>query len=120
MQFRHCPATVIRNSGVVGAPGTRKRPYICRGYGRPVRTHVCPQRSCGPLEGERVLTKSLVAAAAAGGVLLSATPALAADGGLYGKGDPTYDGVYRQSLSILALEATGRAVPKRALKWLKR
>ena len=66
-----------------------------------------------------MLTKSLVAAAAAGGVLLSATPALAADGGLYGKGDPTYDGVYRQSLSILALQDTGRTVPKAALNWLQ-
>lgn len=66
-----------------------------------------------------MLIKSLVAGAAAGGVLLSAAPALAADGGLYGKGDPTYDGVYRQSLSILALQDSGRAVPKSALKWLK-
>ena len=61
-----------------------------------------------------------IAAAAAGAVLLSASPALADDPGLYGAGDPTYDGVYRQSLSILALEATGRTVPKPALRWLKR
>lgn len=62
----------------------------------------------------------IIAAAAAGAVLLSASPALADDAGLYGAGDPSYDGVYRQSLSILALEATGRAVPKPALRWLKR
>lgn len=67
-----------------------------------------------------MFVKSLTVAAIAGAVLFSASPALADDPGLYGAGDPTYDGVYRQSLSILALEATGRAVPKRALKWLKR
>ena len=61
-----------------------------------------------------------IAAAATGAVLLTASPALADDAGLYGAGDPTYDGVYRQSLSILALEATGRDIPKPALRWLKR
>lgn len=67
-----------------------------------------------------MITKSLVAAAAAAGVLLSAQPALAADHGLYGKDDPTYDGVYRQSLAILSSKAIGRSVPKDALAWLKK
>ena len=64
--------------------------------------------------------KSLVTIAAAGGVLLSAVPAQAADSGLYGAGDPTYDGVYRQSLSILALTAAGQKVPGDAVRWLKK
>ena len=35
-------------------------------------------------------------------------PAPSATAGLYGAADPTYDGVYRQSLAILGLEAIGR------------
>jgi hypothetical protein len=45
---------------------------------------------------------------------------MAGDAGLYGKGDPTFDGVYRQSLSILALKSTDRKVPATALRWLKK
>lgn len=67
-----------------------------------------------------MIVKSLIAAAAAGTVVLSAAPAQAADNGLYGAGDATYDGVYRQSLSILALTATGKQVPKSAISWLKK
>jgi hypothetical protein len=72
------------------------------------------------VEENALFIKPLVAAAAAGGVLLSAAPAQAADTGLYGKGDATYDGVYRQSLSILALKATGQKIPKSAITWLKK
>ncbi len=67
-----------------------------------------------------MFVKSLIVGATAGAVLLSASPALADDAGLFGTGDPAFDGVYRQSLSILALQATGREVPKPALRWLKR
>jgi hypothetical protein len=45
---------------------------------------------------------------------------LADDPGLYGAGDATYDGAYRQSLSVLALAATGPKVPKSSVRWLKR
>lgn len=62
----------------------------------------------------------IMATAAAGAVLLSASPALADDSGLYGTGDPSFDGVYRQSMAILAMEATDRKVPASALKWLER
>ncbi|MFL6237984.1 MAG: LPXTG cell wall anchor domain-containing protein [Actinomycetes bacterium] len=50
----------------------------------------------------------------------TATPAHAqvVGSGLFGKQDPTYDGVYRQSLSILALETAGRSVDSVALGWL--
>jgi hypothetical protein len=38
--------------------------------------------------------------------------------GLFGSADPTYDGVYRQSLSILALVATGHQPNASAVDWL--
>lgn len=67
-----------------------------------------------------MFTKSLVATGAAVGLLLTASPALADDTGLYGSADPTFDGVYRQSLSILALTATDKKVPTAAVRWLKK
>ena len=38
--------------------------------------------------------------------------------GLYGADDPTYDGVFRQSLAILGLDAAGASVPAAAIGWL--
>ena len=38
--------------------------------------------------------------------------------GLFGSQDPTYDGVYRQSLAILGLEATGHTPNAPAVAWL--
>jgi hypothetical protein len=38
--------------------------------------------------------------------------------GLYGTTDPTYDGVYRQSIAILGLHAAGRSPRPEALQWL--
>jgi hypothetical protein len=64
--------------------------------------------------------KSLIPITAIAGLLLGAAPAMASDSGLYGQGDPTFDGVYRQSLSILALEASDRKVPASAIRWLKK
>ncbi len=40
--------------------------------------------------------------------------------GLYGSQDPTFDGVYRQSLSLLATVAAGRTPPTSAFDWLLR
>lgn len=50
-----------------------------------------------------------------------AAPALAATPlqvGLFGSQDPTYDGVYRQGLSIIALEAAGVTPDAAAIDWL--
>lgn len=47
-----------------------------------------------------------------------ASPANAADAGLFGSQDPTYDGVFRQSLAIVGLEAVDATVPNRAIDWL--
>lgn len=40
--------------------------------------------------------------------------------GLYGQQDPTYDGAYRQSLSILALETANANIDPAAVRWLLR
>jgi hypothetical protein len=48
------------------------------------------------------------------------SPAMAAspNAGLFGSMDPTYDGVYRQSISILALNPLSK-VPAQSVTWLK-
>jgi hypothetical protein len=40
--------------------------------------------------------------------------------GLFGSQDPTFDAVYRQSLSLIVLDAADARVPKAAVSWLKR
>ena len=40
------------------------------------------------------------------------------DPGLYGPGDPTYDGTFRQSIAVLGLLAAGAPVPAAAVAWL--
>ncbi|MFF5531372.1 prenyltransferase/squalene oxidase repeat-containing protein [Streptomyces cinerochromogenes] len=68
------------------------------------------------------------AALAAVGVLAAAAPATAADpspspkvtvpSGLYGKSDPTYDGVWRQSLTLVAQRTLGYRPAAAAVDWL--
>ncbi|MEU6816859.1 prenyltransferase/squalene oxidase repeat-containing protein [Streptomyces sp. NPDC046860] len=68
------------------------------------------------------------AALAAIGVLAAAAPATAATAapspkaavpaGLFGKSDPTYDGVWRQSLALLAQTTVGERPADPAVKWL--
>jgi hypothetical protein len=48
----------------------------------------------------------------------SASPSVAVPSGLYGSGDPTYDGVWRQSLALLAQDAVGVRPAKKAVDWL--
>ncbi|OEV30157.1 hypothetical protein AN219_12520 [Streptomyces nanshensis] len=38
--------------------------------------------------------------------------------GLYGKADPKYDGVWRQSMALLALDAAGAVPARKAVDWL--
>lgn len=66
-------------------------------------------------------TRCFIVTATIAGLLAFAAPAMAAapDAGLFGSSDPTYDGVYRQSLAILALEEAGATVPASAITWLK-
>ncbi|WP_330457587.1 terpene cyclase/mutase family protein [Streptomyces sp. NBC_00820] len=70
------------------------------------------------------------AALAAIGVLAAAAPAMAADpssstspkvtipAGLFGKTDPTYDGVWRQSLALIAQKTVGERPAASAVDWL--
>jgi hypothetical protein len=67
------------------------------------------------------LRRSMTALAGAAALVLGGAPgALAQDepDGLYGEGDPTYDGVWRQSATVLALTAAGQPVPEAAVTWL--
>ncbi|MGE3811200.1 MAG: LAETG motif-containing sortase-dependent surface protein [Candidatus Nanopelagicales bacterium] len=70
-------------------------------------------------------TRRLLAGALAAGALLAAAavPAGAAGTadaypGLFGSSDPTYDGVFRQSISVLAYVAAGDEPPAAAVEWL--
>ena len=47
-----------------------------------------------------------------------APAATTTDAGLFGSADPTYTGVYRESLSLLALIAAGQTPPPVAVSWL--
>ena len=70
------------------------------------------------------LRRIIVAAAAAATLttaVATAPPATAAPSattGLYGAADPTYDGVFRQSLAILGLAANDLTPPATAVAWL--
>lgn len=61
-------------------------------------------------------------AAAAALVLPLSAPAHAAsnDAGLYGEADPTYDGVWRQSMALMGLTSNGITPPASAISWLLR
>ncbi|NJP51539.1 terpene cyclase/mutase family protein [Streptomyces sp. SBST2-5] len=48
----------------------------------------------------------------------SPEPSKALPSALYGDGDPQYDGVWRQSLALLAQDAAGVKPPKAAVDWL--
>lgn len=48
----------------------------------------------------------------------SPSPSVSAPAGLYGTADPTYDGVWRQSLALLAQDTAGVEPPARAVDWL--
>lgn len=65
---------------------------------------------------------ALCAAAAPTAVAASGSPSPSASklpAGLYGSQDPTYDGVWRQSLALLAQHAAGAVPAKEAVDWLK-
>ena len=68
-----------------------------------------------------VLLLPLAGTAAASGRTALGTPPTTTDPvkvGLFGAQDPTFDGVYRQSLALLALVAAGRTPPASAVDWL--
>ncbi|NEC07841.1 prenyltransferase/squalene oxidase repeat-containing protein [Streptomyces sp. SID7909] len=68
-----------------------------------------------------VTAAALLAAAAPAAVAApspSPSPSATLPSGLYGTGDPTYDGVWRQSLAFLAQQATGVTPAAKAVDWL--
>ncbi|MDK1474008.1 prenyltransferase/squalene oxidase repeat-containing protein [Streptomyces sp. 549] len=73
------------------------------------------------------LRRTAAALTATAALAAVAAPVAAADespspkglpAGLYGKGDPQYDGVLRQSVALLAQDAAGVTPAKQALDWL--
>lgn len=73
------------------------------------------RRSAAALAASAVLGMAITSAAAAAP---SPTPSAAAPSGLYGTGDPTYDGVWRQSLALLAQDTAGLKPAAKAVDWL--
>ncbi|TQJ52672.1 prenyltransferase/squalene oxidase-like repeat protein [Streptomyces sp. SLBN-115] len=72
------------------------------------------RRSAAALAAATVVLGAAVPAAATP----SPTPSVAIPDGLYGTTDPTYDGVWRQSLALLAQRTTGVTPADRAVAWL--
>ncbi len=66
--------------------------------------------------GSAVFVGTAVAATATPIAVIA--PAVAAQVGLFGSQDPTYDGVYRQSLAIIGMLATGHTPNAPAVNWL--
>ncbi|MFC1429711.1 prenyltransferase/squalene oxidase repeat-containing protein [Streptacidiphilus sp. N1-3] len=67
--------------------------------------------------GAVALTAAVLAGSAAPALAATASP-VPVPAGLYGKSDPTYDGVWRQGLSLLALHTQGVTPADSAISWL--
>jgi hypothetical protein len=76
------------------------------------------RRSAALVAATAVIGMATAPAALADGSTPSASPSVAIPSGLYGKADPTYDGVWRQSLSLLAQHTTGVKPAAKAVDWL--
>ncbi|MGW6152644.1 prenyltransferase/squalene oxidase repeat-containing protein [Streptomyces sp. NPDC055144] len=76
------------------------------------------RRSAALVAATAVIGMATTPAALADDSAPSASPSVAIPSGLYGKADPTYDGVWRQSLSLLAQHTTGVKPAAKAVDWL--
>ncbi|MEU5040560.1 prenyltransferase/squalene oxidase repeat-containing protein [Streptomyces griseorubiginosus] len=65
-----------------------------------------------------VLAATVVIGTAAPAVAASPSPSPSLPSGLYGSGDPTYDGVWRQSYALIALHRVHDRLPVEAVDWL--
>ncbi|MBO8196105.1 terpene cyclase/mutase family protein [Streptomyces oryzae] len=74
-----------------------------------------PVASAAPSVSSAVPSRGSAASAAAGTVV--SKPSGLPDG-LYGTADPKYDGVWRQSMALLALDGAGAVPAKKAVDWL--
>ncbi|MBA0050031.1 hypothetical protein E0L36_03690 [Streptomyces sp. AJS327] len=75
------------------------------------------RRSAAALAASAVLSAAVAPVAHADGSPSPGKPSKLPEG-LYGKSDPTFDGVWRQSLTLLAQEASGATPAKEAVDWL--
>lgn len=66
----------------------------------------------------RTTLRGAIGALAIATAIAAAIPAHAADRGLYGSSDPTYDGVLRQSLAIMGLTSVDVPPAPQAIAWL--
>ncbi|GAA0665584.1 terpene cyclase/mutase family protein [Streptomyces thermocarboxydovorans] len=114
-------------------PGSPPEHGTVEVYGAEPPGSPLPPAPCTGIKGERhppiMNVRRCAAVLAAVAVIGAATPA-AADSSpspepskalpaaLYGDGDPQYDGVWRQSLALLAQDAAGVKPPKAAVDWL--
>ncbi|WP_327577507.1 prenyltransferase/squalene oxidase repeat-containing protein [Streptomyces sp. NBC_00145] len=76
------------------------------------------RRSAALVAATAVIGMATAPAALADDSAPSASPSVAIPSGLYGKADPTYDGVWRQSLSLVAQDAVGVKPADKAVDWL--
>ncbi|MEV6393709.1 prenyltransferase/squalene oxidase repeat-containing protein [Streptomyces sp. NPDC051907] len=80
------------------------------------------RRSAVALTASAVLGMAIASAAAPSAIAAPSPtppPKAALPSGLYGTGDPTYDGVWRQSLALLAQDTAGVKPAAKAVDWLK-
>ncbi|GAA2253188.1 terpene cyclase/mutase family protein [Streptomyces amakusaensis] len=77
------------------------------------------RRSAAALAVSAVLGVAISSAAVPAAVAApTPSPSAALPAGLYGTGDPTYDGVWRQSLALLAQDTVGVKPADKAVEWL--
>lgn len=75
-------------------------------------------RSSRLLTAMRIAASTAVCTAIACAALAGPSSAATVDRGLYGAADPTYDGVFRQSLALLGLASQDVTPPASAVTWL--
>ncbi|MET9903270.1 prenyltransferase/squalene oxidase repeat-containing protein [Streptomyces sp. NPDC006446] len=76
------------------------------------------RRTAAVLAATAVIGAVVAPAASAAGSSPSASPSTAIPSGLYGSTDPTYDGVWRQSLALLAQHTVKVRPAEKAVDWL--
>ncbi|MCZ3388833.1 MAG: hypothetical protein LH645_06830 [Actinomycetia bacterium] len=79
--------------------------------------HRTTRRIVGTTFAAAVASTLFLSAPSAGAARIPFDPSTV---GLFGQQDPTFDGVYRQSLSLIALDAAGARVPDPSVQWLLR
>ncbi|MFD5637667.1 prenyltransferase/squalene oxidase repeat-containing protein [Streptomyces sp. NPDC127077] len=76
------------------------------------------RRTAAVLAATAVLGAVIAPAASAADSSPSPSPSVALPSGLFGSADPTYDGVWRQSLALLAQHTVGVRPAAKAVDWL--